>query len=244
MNVALAAVFDKHNALLNDGQTRGVHNTQHSKQPTARKPAKPKRQKPGSKPKPPPKPRATKAAPTPKFSFNSAHRKMAIPGIQRVILTMQEVVRKRLILDSWSRTGLYPFSMKQMMSMIRVKDISKEQQDLFEAQVPVAAALFHANGELTTAQIQATGIASSIQRKSSVDGLVPYRRRAIELTHPAFILRERELYYEPEPTIVLSSDGPDQNTIVYMVEEEVASAAVAVPARQLRQPEVPRSPNN
>ena len=140
---------------------------------------------------------------------------MAVNGLLRVLLTIQEVVRPRIILDSWRRTGLYPYNIDQMISMTKCGDLDQEQQAIFKNAVPALAQVFVNQGELFTSDIVATGLKPTVDRARPIDALVPYRRRSIELTHPSFVAREKLLFVQD----IENNDDDDESRVVPEEEE-------------------------
>jgi hypothetical protein len=218
MQKKLESFFRLHDDFLNNLEIR-KENTKFSKLPTPRKPPK-RRRATSSAPdstssRKQKKKTNVKEKPPPRFQFNPAHRKMAVNGLLRVLLTIQEVVRPRIILDSWRRTGLYPYNIDQMISMTKCGDLDQEQQAIFKNAVPALAQVFVNQGELFTSDIVATGLKPTVDRARPIDALVPYRRRSIELTHPSFVAREKLLFVQD----IENNDDDDESRVVPEEEE-------------------------
>lgn len=224
MQKRIEGFFNLHNDFLNDEELRGATNLQFSKLPKARKPSKRRRATPAqaassgsSSSRKPKQPRKVKEKAPPRFQFNPSHRKMAVNGLLRVLLTIQEVVRPRIILDSWRRTGLYPFNIDQMISMVKCSALDQEQRTIFKNGVPALAQLFVNQGELFTSDIVAIGLKPTVNRKKPIDALVPYRRRSIELTNPFFITREKFLLVDGDA----NEDDDDEAEVAEEDQEDV-----------------------
>jgi hypothetical protein len=182
------------------------------------------------------KPRSRKVSvPQPaKFVFNAAHRKMAITGLMRVIMAMQEVIRPRIVTDSWIRTGLYKFSIDQMIYMCKTR-IPKGQVEILKAAVPAAALLFGTQGELFEGDIEATGLLPTRVRKTCIDKLVPYRRRSIDITNDSFTVREllRNPTYTAEDDERQDNDAETDFVVTAAVVKPVVAA---IKLRRVRAP--------
>ena len=125
--------------------------------------------------------------------FNPAHAKMAITGLLRVQAALQNTMKPEMIRESFSKAGVYPYSLSQILNNCSTKLSSNEEQNIV-TQMNDLTNKMKKQGEIFETDFDMCHIMSSHQdnSKKARDELVIYRRRSCILTHPSLLNRESE----------------------------------------------------
>lgn len=118
-----------------------------------------------------------------------AHKKMAVEGLIKIQLALQNSMNRDMICKSFARCGIYPYSTAQILNQCKTKiDISEEEKifrslDRLVEQMKDQGELFEKDFEAFDIMKGTTG---------AKDRLVLYRRRSVILTHKELYMREVE----------------------------------------------------
>jgi hypothetical protein len=117
--------------------------------------------------------------------IDNQHRKMAIYGLLRIQKALGEVMRPRLIEQSFEKTGIYPLNINKIFSNCTSKIDAVEYKQLL-AQIDPLTEVFEQQGELFDEDYDAVGIRQGPKKSDRcISG-----KRSVILTDPNFIDRE------------------------------------------------------
>jgi hypothetical protein len=122
-------------------------------------------------------------------SINPANKRQCIYGLLRVQLAFMRSLRKDTIIKSWRTTGIFPFSLTTILANCS-GDVTPAERDDIESNMPELMRIFIEKGELMDSDFDSVGIRNGLEDKK--DHLVVYRRRAVMLTHKAYLKRESD----------------------------------------------------
>jgi hypothetical protein len=117
-------------------------------------------------------------------SLDSRKRKLAVYGLIRVQIALQQTIRMRMITDSFAWTGIYPFNISKILSSCSNKPTYDEELNILSA-MPRLVVKFKNQGELYDQDFDE----ENIKKTSVKDHLVTNRRRSIILTSHAYVSR-------------------------------------------------------
>lgn len=117
--------------------------------------------------------------------MSAAHVKMAVFGLLRVQLAIQNTVKRSMIKDSFRLTGVYPFSLGQILHQCNTTITPDEQLNIC-AVLPKLATLMLEHGELKEADMDKCHIRGTTHK----DNLVLNRRRSVILTCGSIVKAE------------------------------------------------------
>jgi hypothetical protein len=119
--------------------------------------------------------------------INARHRKMAVYGLLRVQMAMQNVLKPKIIKDSFKVCGIYPLSLEQMMKQCTA-DLSPQDEEDIRRVLPTLVEIMKLQGEIFEQDFDDIGVKPSA--KKNTDRLVVSRRRGCILTGKEFVERE------------------------------------------------------
>ncbi len=166
MRAALDSVFKQHHVWLNS-EERGTKRAlgKRKKRPAARDPVD-------------------------LIQMEPAYVKLCILGLLRVQLALQLCMRPHMIRESFKATGIYPFSLEQILNNCHHK-ITKTEQAAIKAKLPELTELMNQQGEIYETDFDRLGLlCTTVREGKALDELVLNRRRSVIVTHSVANARE------------------------------------------------------
>ena len=120
--------------------------------------------------------------------MRSEHVRMAIQGLLRIHVAIQEVHKPQLIKKSFQMTGIYPLNIEQMIAQCKTK-LSDEQVAHIHNELPALKTIFRKQGELLDCDFDRF---SDWLDEPPKDKLVLFRRRSILLMNKQLLEREEK----------------------------------------------------
>jgi hypothetical protein len=139
---------------------------------------------------------------TPKTSMTSSHRHCVLYGLLRIQKAIAKAISRTTVQDSFRLAGIYPFSLKQIMSNCKT-DMNYADLNEIEGAIPGLAKIIVKQGELWGKDIRKWIPQMHLPGLYDKDGLVLNRRRSVLLSCIAVLRRELEMIAVKEAAAAL-----------------------------------------
>ena len=118
-----------------------------------------------------------------------AHKKMAVEGLLKVQLALQNSMKRDMVCKSFAMCGIYPLSASQILNQCKTKIDTAEEERIMKS-LDCLVERMKVQGELYEQDFDDFGIMTGTS--GTKDKLVLYRRRSVILTNKQLYMREVE----------------------------------------------------
>ncbi len=125
--------------------------------------------------------------PTNKRSKASLNKHKTIYGILRIRLSWNKTLSSQMIIDSFTKTGVYPYNPDVIFGLCK-EPFSLDEVNQIKGLLPNLTEIFSNQGEISDNNFQQLQILGTT--KTNVDNLIVTRRRSAELTNSNFLMNE------------------------------------------------------
>ncbi len=127
-----------------------------------------------------------------KTNLTPAHQTCIRNGLIRIHLALSSGIKRLTMMDSFAECGIYPFDLSAIMAKHKCL-VTQEDRNKLTDNWELLKQAFKDNGEIPESLFDQLGIGFQKQGKTPKDQLSLCRRRSVEITHEATILKEETM---------------------------------------------------